>query len=94
MKTIGFYFRAAESTKRKMMGSTALSPVPEGELQVANAGVVQWENHQLIVAGATERDAIPPSSTALSDGGCGSRVKDPADDAVETTSQLLLCSSN
>ena len=44
---------------------------------------------QLIIVGTAGRDAIPPSSE-LSDGGCGSRMEDPEDDAVETTSQLLL----
>ena len=43
----------------------------------------------LVIAGTAGKDDIPPSSE-LSDGGCESRVEDPADDAVKTTSQLLL----
>ena len=45
---------------------------------------------QLIIAGTAGKDAIPPPTSELSDGGCGSRVEDPEDDAVETTPQLLL----
>ena len=44
-------------------------------------------------AGTAGRHDIPPSPE-LSECGCESRVEDPADDAVETTSQLLLYSSS
>ena len=76
----GFCFGAAAS----------IAPLLEGSLEYRTreeSGGKQQQ--QLIIAGTAGRDAIPPSSE-LSDGGCGSRMEDPEDDAVETTSQLLL----
>ena len=76
---IGFCFGAAAS----------IAPLLESSLEYRTREESGGEQQQLIIAGTAGRDAVPPSSE-LSDGGCGSQMEDPEDDAVETTSQLQL----